>query len=78
MRDWLSEQGAVTSLRTLALYYLASTGGMQLAVHGALGCLLAGMPEAAQEEARRPLLDAVADVYRSAGMKPPPWTKEDA
>jgi transcriptional regulator with XRE-family HTH domain len=57
--------------RAVALAYLA---GRPDPLVDALAWILGGLPDEAQSNARLRLLDAVADVYRSAGAKPPPWT----
>ncbi|HEX8319814.1 hypothetical protein [Longimicrobium sp.] len=54
----------------MALLYLA---GRPDPVADALACILGGLPDERQANARRGLLDAVADVYRSTAA-PPPWT----
>lgn len=58
----------------LATHSLQGAGAGR-AVEGVLAVLLSGMPESRVEQARRGLLGAVADVYRSAGVEPPPWTQ---
>jgi hypothetical protein len=57
--------------RAVGLLYLA---GRSDPVDDAVACILGGLPDEAQAGARRALLDAVADVYRSAGAEPPAWT----
>lgn len=64
--------------RRLAVWYLQTVSGPPQAVQSALAVLLAGVPDEHAEGARRGLLDAVADVYRSAGVDPPTWTREQA
>jgi hypothetical protein len=59
--------------RAVALLYLA--GRRSEAVADALACILGGLPDETQANARVGLLEAVADVYRSAGAEPPPWTR---
>jgi hypothetical protein len=60
--------------RLLAVWYLQNVSGLPVAVRNAFDLLLGGVPDEQGEEARRGLLDAVADVYRSAGVEPPSWT----